>query len=279
VIHDGGATGDAILERCARTGATVLYLSALQVASLALAGGDRRRLSPEVKVFSNSSRLPAGAAAAFERVIGGRLYDRYGATEVGVLASTFPHGDEGVPDAVGRIVPGVQVEIVDPDGAPLPAGAVGEIRARTPQMTTGYVDDVELTRRHYRGGWFHSGDMGAITEGGVLRYLGRCDDMMSLGGFNVFPAEIERVLDEHPAVKASAAFPLRSPSFGEIPVAAVELRAGGGVGAAELLAYARERLGVRAPRRITVVDAMPRNSAGKVLKGDLSRKLADADEP
>lgn len=272
VFHDGSTAAADVVARCHATRATLVYLSAVQATSLATADLGERRLPAQVKVFSNASRLPAGTAAEFERRVGGQLYDRYGATEVGLLATTYPRGDEGVPDAVGRILPGVEVEIVDDLGEPVPPGVVGAIRARTPQMTTGYVDDPELTRRHFRDGWFQPGDLGAITDDGVLRFLGRHDDMMSLGGFNIFPAEIERVLDEHPAVRESAAFPLRSPVFGEIPVAAVELRNAGGAAAAELLAYARERLGVRAPRRIEVVDAMPRNAAGKVLKRELARR-------
>lgn len=276
ILPVGDSTAAGIVGRCVRTRATILHLSAMLATSLATARGACGRLAGDVKVFSTASRLPAGTAAEFERRIGGRLYDRYGTTEVGLVATTFPRGDEGLPDSVGRILPGVEVEIVDARGVRLPAGEIGEIRARTPQMTTGYVDDPELDARHFRDGWFHPGDAGAITAEGVLRFLGRSDDMMSLGGFNIFPSEIEHVLDDHPAVRASAAFPLRSAAFGEIPAAAVELESPGAVTAAELLAYARSRLGVRAPRRIEIVGAMPRNAAGKVLKRELARRH-DAD--
>jgi acyl-coenzyme A synthetase/AMP-(fatty) acid ligase len=274
VLHDGSTTAAGIVERCLRTRATILHLSALQTASLAATQGAHGRLADGVKVFSTSSRLSAGTGEEFERTVGGRIYDRYGATEVGVLSSTFPRGGEGVPDAVGRVVPDAVVEIVDELGAPVPPGSVGEIRARTPQMTSGYVGDAELTRTQFRDGWFYPGDMGAITPGGVLRFLGRRDDMMSLGGIKIFPAEIERVLDAHPAIRTSAAFPVRSPVYGEIPIAAVELRTPDGATVAELVAYARERLGTRAPRRIEVVEAMPRNTAGKVLKTVLAGRFA-----
>jgi len=274
ILHDGATAAADIVDRCLATRATILYLSALQASSLANAGEGAPRLASGVKAFSNSARLPDGMRAAFERSVGGRLFDRYGASEVGVVASTYPGGDEGVPDSVGRVVAGVAVEIVDERGAIVPRGTAGEIRARTPQMTTGYVGDAELTRRHFRDGWFHPGDMGMITPAGVLRFLGRRDDMLSLGGFNIFPSEIERVLDGHPSVRASAAFPVRSRVFGEIPVAAVELRAGDGATASAILAYVRERLGVRAPRRIELFDALPRNAAGKILKTELAARVA-----
>jgi acyl-coenzyme A synthetase/AMP-(fatty) acid ligase len=97
--------------------------------------------------------------------------------------------------------------------------------------------------------------------------------MMSLNGINIFPAEIERVLDAHPAVKESAAFPVSSALLGDIPAAAVELRVAGSVVAESLVAYARERLGVRAPRRIAVLEALPRNAAGKIMKSDLAKRF------
>jgi acyl-CoA synthetase (AMP-forming)/AMP-acid ligase II len=270
VFHDGNPSAAAAVARAAHARASIVHLSAL-VATRIAADDATPRLDRGVKVFSATSRLPASAAGDFERRTGVPLYDRYGASEVGVLSVTYPRGGEGVPDSVGRIVPGATVEIVDERGVALPPGTVGEIRARTPQMTAGYVDDPELTRHHFRDGWFHPGDAGAITPEGVLRFLGRCDDMMSLGGFNVFPTEIERVLDAHPAVQASAAFPRRSPVYGDIPVAAVELRARGAPTAAELAAYARARLGLRAPRRVEVLDALPRNAAGKVDKAELAK--------
>jgi acyl-coenzyme A synthetase/AMP-(fatty) acid ligase len=116
--------------------------------------------------------------------------------------------------------------------------------------------------------------MGTITRDGILRYLGRKDDMMMLNGINIFPAEIERTLEEHPAVKHAAAFPLASPVFGDIPAAAVELNGTAPVDEPALIAYSRERLGARAPRSIVIVDALPRNAAGKVVKRELAAALA-----
>jgi acyl-CoA synthetase (AMP-forming)/AMP-acid ligase II len=270
VVHGSVMGPAAILELCARTSATNVHLGVLQVFGLAVEGAGGARLGPAVRVFSSSTRLPANVRADFESRIGGRLYDRYGTTEVGLLTITYPRGDEGVPDGVGRIVPGAEVEIVDGEGRALPRGTVGEIRARTPWMTHDYVDDPAAVARHFRDGWFHPGDLGAITPEGVLRFLGRADDMMSYGGINIFPAEIERVLDAHPAVRESAAFPVDAGALGQLPMAAVTLNGAAVVAPADLVAWARERLGARAPRRIAVLDALPRNAAGKVAKRDLA---------
>jgi long-chain acyl-CoA synthetase len=274
LVHDGRADARGVLEACARVRATNLHLTVLQVQGLVLDADAHGRLGDDVRVFSSSTRLPAVLRAAFERVVGGRLYDRYGSTEVGIVSITCPRGDEGVPDSVGRPVRGAEVEIVDAAGRPQPPDTVGEIRARTPWMVDAYVDDDEATARHFRDGWFHLGDSGALTADGVLRFLGRVDDMMSLNGINVFPSEIERVLESHPAVRGSAAFPIASARLGQIPAAAVELRDDARAEPGELLAWARERLGVRAPRRIDVVDALPRSAVGKVLKGELARRGA-----
>ena len=125
------------------------------------------------------------------------------------------------------------------------------------------------TSRHFRNGWFYPGDLASLTSAGALCLHGRADDMMTLNSIKIFPAEIERVLEEHPGVKAAAAFAKSSKTHGDIPVAAVELHAAAGIGGDELMACVRERLGVRAPRKIIVVDALPRNSAGKILKREL----------
>lgn len=274
-IHDDSAnTADAILSLCLGMRATIVHLTVLQATNLVAAERLSGRLPPSVMVVMGATRLPAGLRADFERRVGGRLYDRYGATEVGIVSTTYPRGDEGVPDSVGRVAAGVVLEIVDADGRPVPPGTVGELRVRTPWMTTGYVDDPDTTARQFRDGWFRPGDMAAVTVEGVVRFLGRKDDMMSLNGINIFPAEIERVLDAHPAVKESAAFPVRSALFGDIPLAAVELRVPDGAVAADLLAYAREQLGVRAPRKIAIVGTLPRNVSGKVLKLELAKRFA-----
>ena len=118
--------------------------------------------------------------------------------------------------------------------------------------------------------------MGTITRDGILRYLGRKDDMMMLNGINIFPAEIERTLEEHPAVKHAAAFPLASPVFGDIPAAAVELNGTAPVDEPALIAYSRERLGARAPRSIVIVDALPRNARGKGRQAWTGSRARDA---
>jgi long-chain acyl-CoA synthetase len=158
----------------------------------------------------------------------------------------------------------VELEVVDGNGKQLPAGEIGELRVRSENMVGGYHGNPVATARHFRDGWFYPGDLASLGPDGVLCLQGRTDDMMNLNSVKIFPREIERVLEEHPAVKSAAAFAKSSPVHGSIPVAAVELHEAATVAVDELMARTRERLGVRAPRRIIVVPALPRSSGGKV---------------
>ncbi len=253
---------------------STLQLTVLQARALVGSIDVEGRLPASTRAYLGASRMPSGLPAAFEARVGGRLYNRYGTTEIGIVATMYPDGDDGTPDSVGRPSEGVEVEIVGGDGRPLPRGEPGEIRLRAECMVRGYHDDPDATAKHFVDGWFYPRDVAMITAGGVLRFLGRKDDMMVLNGINIFPAEIERVLEEHPAVASAAAFPIPSAVHGDVPVAAVELRMPAAVDIPQLAAFARERLGVRAPRRITILAALPRNAAGKVAKRELARLLA-----
>jgi len=264
----------SLIELCESLRVTYLQMTVLQARNLLLGFDGTRRLPPFTRVFLGAARMPPGFPRAFESRVGGRVFDRYGTTEVNLIATTWPAGDEGVPDAVGRPAPGTLVEIVGDDGATCPPETIGEIRVRSDGMASGYLDDPVATARHFRGGWFYPGDVGAVTRDGVLRYLGRKDDMMILNGINIFPAEVERVLEAMPGVRHAACFPLRSGVHGEIPIAAVELVDRDAVGADAIMTWARGQLGVRSPRKIIVVDELPRNAQGKIARLELARLVA-----
>ena len=263
------ATPPPVPSYCVAMRATTLQLTVLQARALAKDGGGER-LPASTRVFLGASRMPSGLPAAFESRVGGRVFNRYGTTEIGIVSTMYPDGDDGTPDSVGRPSAGVEIEIVDLAGRPLPPGEPGEIRLRCERMVERYVDDPVATSRHFVDGWFYPHDVAMLTPEGVLRYLGRKDDLMMLNGINIFPAEIERVLEDHPAVRSAAAFPIASATYGDIPAAAVELNGTMATDAPSLARYARERLGVRAPRRVVIVDTLPRNAAGKVVKRELA---------
>jgi acyl-coenzyme A synthetase/AMP-(fatty) acid ligase len=165
-------------------------------------------------------------------------------------------------------VPGVVLEIVETDGRPVAAGAIGELRTSSDTMVRGYLDDPAADRRHYRNGWFYPGDLACWSEDGQVIFKGRADDMMIFNGINIYPREIEICLQEHPDVLEAISFPLRSERHGDIPAVAVRLRTA--VSEDALLGFAREHLGPRAPRRVIVVEHLPRNAAGKPLVRELA---------
>ena len=254
---------------CATLRATWLELSVVHAAALAQASRTEGRLPTQVRVRVGGSRVPASLRRAILERATSRLHVSYGATETAAIAIAAPSMHD-VADCVGPPLAGVEVEILGADGAPARPGEPGSIRLRADGMARAYVDDDEATRRHFRDGWFVPGDVGSWTADGRLCVHGRLDDMMILNGINIHPFEIERVLEDHPSVEAAAAFPLASAVHGQIPMAAVELRAGAEVSAAELTAWSRERLGSRAPRRVLFVESLPRNAAGKVLRRELA---------
>jgi long-chain acyl-CoA synthetase len=167
-------------------------------------------------------------------------------------------------EVAGRLSPGVEVEVVDESGRPVAQGARGQIRIRTQGMAIGYLNAPAETAKRFVDGWFVPGDIAWFRADGQLVIAGRSDDMMILNGLNIFPKEIERALELHPAVRAAAALSLDSPVHGQIPVAAVQLEAGADIDALDLQTYAREQLGLRAPRRIIIVPSLPRASDGKL---------------
>lgn len=200
----------------------------------------------------------------------------YGATETGPISIARPEAVLDHPDSVGRPCPEVAVRIVDDAGRPLPPGERGLIRIRTPAGVTRYLDDPEATARAFHGGWFEPGDVCAQGPGGALVYAGRADDMMNLGSIKIFPAEIEAAAAGFPGLVECAAFAWRAPALGDVPVLAAVAREG--FDPAALLAHCRARLGLRAPRRVLVLPALPRNAVGKVLRRDLAR-LTEGDLP
>ena len=260
----------SLQELCASLRVTCLELTALQASSLVHESTDPRRLPARTGVYAAGSTVSATLREQFKIRFGVPLFVHYGAREFGRIASTFFGGDDDDLETVGLPVPWVDLEIVDGDGKPVPRGEIGQVRVRSDYVLREYYRDPVATARHLMDGWFYPGDLASLTPRGALRLHGRADDMMNLDGIKIFPAEIERALEAHPAVKAAAAFARASVAHGDIPVAAVELRASASVGVEELIACARERLGVRAPRRIFVVDSLPRNAAGKVVKRELA---------
>lgn len=191
---------------------------------------------------------------------------RYGANETSFMTTT--HGDETfIAGAVGRPQPGVTLRIVDPvSGHDLPADETGLILARSPGMIDGYHLDEVNTARHFRDEWFVPGDLGRFTRDGVLVHCGRADQMMIFNGINIYPLDIENAAAAHAEVIDTVAFPLSHQVHQDVPCCAVVLRPGATATEAEIAEHLREALGMRGPRLVVVLERIPRNSNGKVLR-------------
>ncbi|CAG1006737.1 fatty-acyl-CoA synthase [Burkholderiales bacterium] len=263
-VASRGTLGTPVAHLCAALGIDVVTCMTMQAQELIADAARSGRLPAATVLRPSGSR----GSAQFRRDLLAHVCDAievtYSMQECGSVACTTERSEAEATEAVGRPHAGVRVEIVDERGTPLPQGQVGEIRVRAPGMASGYLDDEHATARHFRDGWFHPGDLGSFTREGALIVHGRADDVMILNGIKIAPAEIERVLEQHPAVRAVAAFPLRSPVHGEVPVAAVELAEGARASEQELRTFARQALGLRAPRRVMIVTALPSNLQGKV---------------
>jgi acyl-coenzyme A synthetase/AMP-(fatty) acid ligase len=197
------------------------------------------------------------------------LYIHYGTNEAGTISIATPEQVRSLPGVVGKVLPGVQAEIVDDDGQPLPPGRTGNLRVKSAGMISGYIDDPVETAEAFRDGWFYSNDLAEFTPDGELIHHGRADDLMILDGINIYPAEIENVLLRHPAVAEAAAFPIRSVARGDIPIAAVVTKSQASEG--ELLSHCRSWIGLHAPHGLMIVPKLPRNAVGKILKNELVR--------
>lgn len=238
----------------------------------ALQGFRRLRL-----MVSGSAALPANIHAQWKSLTGQDLLERYGMTEIGMALSNPLHGERR-PGSVGRPLPGVEVRLVDEQGGVV-AGEdqAGEIQVRGANVFAGYWNDPEATRNSFSAdGWFLTGDIG-VRERGYYRILGRQSvDIIKSGGYKLSALEIENVLLEHPAVREVAVVGLADPAWGELVGAACVLRTGATLELDELLAWCRERLSTyKLPRRLRVVEALPRNALGKVLKPAVRSLFAD----
>jgi acyl-coenzyme A synthetase/AMP-(fatty) acid ligase len=258
---------------CTALDVTCLELSVLSLTSIVLDHTQDDRFPQRTTVYASGSRVPANLRQSFKDRFAMPVYVHYGAREFGRIATTYPLDEADDDDSVGAPVPWIDLEIVDGNGDAVARGEVGELRVRSECMIHEYYRDPVATPRHFRSGWFYPGDLASITGRGTLRIHGRSDEMMNLSSIKIFPLEIERVLEEHPAVRAAAAFAKSSAALGDIPIAAVELHDSARVSVDELMARARDRLGMRAPRKIFVVEALPRSAAGKILKRELAALL------
>ena len=185
-------------------------------------------------------------------------------------------GDEWLLGAIGKPAYGCDVRLLDPVGAEVPDGEIGEIASRGDTVMSGYLGQPELTARAVRDGWFRAGDLAWKDEEGYLHLAGRADDMIVRGGENVYPVEIEDVIGDHPRVEEIAVVGEPDHEWGQVVTAVVRLKDRGDLTVDELREHCRGRLAsYKIPTRVLVLDEMPRNASGKIHKSVLRGRLAE----
>ena len=237
-----------------------------------------RDLAAHMRLFvSGSAPLLAETHVRFEDRTGHRILERYGMTETNMNTSN-PYDGERRAGTVGFPLPGVELKIVDPDsGETLPEGEIGQIEVRGPNVFKGYWNMPEKTAAELReDGFFITGDLGRIDEDGYVHIVGRNKDLIISGGYNIYPKEIELVLDEQAGVLESAVIGVPHPDFGETVVGVIVPEAGAAPDAEAMMAAVEGALArFKHPRKLVIVDSLPRNTMGKVQKNVLRDAYAD----
>lgn len=281
-----------VLDLTRAHGVTAMSLAPTMLRLLLDAAGDDRSALASLRSISyGAAPMPPALLREAHDALGVGFAQGYGMTELSgnaVFLSPDDHrrgldGDRRLLVAAGRAGPGVELRITDEAGNDVAPGAPGEIRVRSGQVCAGYWDDPDATAAAIVDGWLRTGDIGVLDDDGLLTIVDRAKDIVVTGGENVASREVEDVVGTHPAVARVAVVGLPDPRWGEAVCAAVVLRPGhahdhqGRPGIeADVIAHARAHLaGYKVPKRVVVLDDLPTNAGGKVVKPELRRLLAD----
>lgn len=217
--------------------------------------------------FSGAAPLPVVIMERFKELTGVQIHEGYGLSETAPTLTSNMCGPVTKPGAVGPPIGQVEIRVVDPEDNDVPQGEVGEVVARGPNVFLGYWNRPDANEEAFRHGWFHTGDMGRFDEDGYLYIVDRKKDMVVVSGYNVYPIEVENVIMRHPKVVDCAVIGVPDDYQGESVKACVVLKDGESLSKEELDAYCREHLAAyKAPKFLSIRDALPKNPTGKILK-------------
>ncbi len=258
---------DLLLAAIEARRATVQFLVPAMWAAVARCGDlDRYDLSSLELALSGGAPCPLPIIEAFHNR-GITFQEGFGMTETAPSVSVLdPDHIKSKGGSIGRALPDVEARLVDDNDRTVPVGAIGELVVRGDNITPGYWMLPEATAEAWRGGWFHTGDLGQIDDEGYITLVDRKKDMIISGGENVYPIEVEQILFRYPGVREAAIFGLPDERWGETVVAAVAWESAPDDPVA-VIDWCRQRLAhFKCPTRVEVVDELPRNATGKVLK-------------
>jgi acyl-CoA synthetase (AMP-forming)/AMP-acid ligase II len=272
IIHRVFEASD-VVDEIERSRVTTVWLAPAMVnAIMALPDIEQRDLSSVRLVINGGEKMPIPLIERIQRTFPSAWFaDAYGLTET-VSGDTFLDRDSIVRKlgSVGRPCLYLELDIWDDQGRPVPAGERGEVVLRGPKVFKGYWRDPDATAAAFAGGWFHTGDIGVRDDDGYLFIVDRLKDMIVSGGENIAGSEIERVLYEHASVVEAAVVGRPDDRWGEVPVAYVVVSTAAPATAEELVEHCRGQLArFKVPKEVVLIDALPRNPSGKVLKREL----------
>ncbi len=246
------------------------------IALMNVPDADRQALASLTKIYSGGAPIPPSTVKAFQSAFGHYIHNIYGLTETTSPSHAVPLGaDAPVDEASGALSVGVPVyntivRIVGDDGADLPPGEIGELVTTGPQVVAGYWNKPEESAAALPGGSLHTGDVGFMDDQGWFYIVDRKKDQINVGGYKVWPREVEDVLYEHEAVREAAVVGVADPYRGETVKAFVSLRAEKNVTEAELIAFTKERMAAyKYPRQIEFLNEIPKTVTGKLLRREL----------
>jgi long-chain acyl-CoA synthetase len=221
------------------------------------------------RAVTGGAPMPLEVMREFEQKFNARMLELYGLTEVAGAITCNPFYYPARPRSVGLVLPPVELKLVDPETGEgeVPVGQIGELCARGPVVMKEYWRMPEETAQAIRHGWFYTGDLAQMDEEGFVYLKGRKKEMLIVGGYNVYPVEVEDVLYEHPAVAEAAVVGMPDEKMGEIPKAFVVLRAGESVRPEDITAYCAAHLAAyKVPRQVAFIRELPKSPVGKILK-------------
>ena len=235
----------------------------------------RHRLGRVRYCFSAAASMALEIVRHWKDITGLTIYEGYGMTESS-SAVTYNHFYEHVVGSVGTTVPGVEIEIRNSEGIQLPSHSEGEICVRGRNIMKGYLDNPEETERAFwEGQWFRSGDVGIVDDRGYLFIVDRLKDMIITGGENVYPREVEEIIFRIPEVQECAVVGLPDQEWGERVTAFVVPRTGKTVNPSDLKNFLKQQLSAfKVPKEFLIVDELPKNSTGKILKREIRRHFS-----
>jgi acyl-CoA synthetase (AMP-forming)/AMP-acid ligase II len=276
IVH---TTFDAqqVVDEIERSRVTTIWAAPAMVrAVLDVPGIESRDLSSVKVIIAGGEKMPIPTIERIRTTFPSAWFaDAYGLTET-VSGDTFLDREHVVSKlgSCGRPCQYLELEIWDDEDRPVPAGERGEVVLRGPKVFAGYWRDPDATAAAFRGGWFHTGDIGVLDDDGFLSIVDRLKDMIVSGGENIASSEVERVLYEHDAVVEAAVVGRPDERWGEVPVAFVAVGDVDAVSGDELLEHCKNQLAkFKVPKDVVFVDALPRNPSGKVLKRERRDRL------